>query len=44
MINKRAGGMGLISGRKAFRKPMEEVFACSTRSRIMYLSDQVGIA
>ena len=25
MINKRAGGMGLISGRKAFQKPMEGV-------------------
>jgi class I fructose-bisphosphate aldolase len=24
VINKRAGGMGLISGRKAFQRPMEE--------------------
>ena len=24
MINKRAGGMGLISGRKAFQRPMKE--------------------
>ena len=24
VINKRAGGMGLISGRKAFQKPMAE--------------------
>ena len=24
VINKRAGGMGLISGRKAFQKPMNE--------------------
>ena len=27
VINKRAGGMGLISGRKAFQKPMAEAFA-----------------
>jgi len=24
VINKRAGGMGLISGRKAFQKPMKD--------------------
>ena len=24
VINKRAGGMGLISGRKAFQRPMKE--------------------
>ena len=24
VVNKRAGGMGLISGRKAFQRPMEE--------------------
>jgi len=33
VINKRAGGMGLISGRKAFQKPMAEASRCSTRSR-----------
>jgi class I fructose-bisphosphate aldolase len=34
VINKRAGGMGLISGRKAFQRPMAEgVEAAATRSR-----------
>ena len=31
VINKRAGGMGLISGRKAFQKPMEEGVQLSQR-------------
>ena len=33
VINKRAGGMGLITGRKAFQRPMAEASSCSTRSR-----------
>ena len=28
VVNKRAGGMGLISGRKAFQKPMKEGINC----------------
>ena len=28
VINKRAGGMGLISGRKAFQRPMDEGIGC----------------
>ena len=27
VVNKRAGGMGLISGRKAFQRPMDEGIA-----------------
>jgi fructose-bisphosphate aldolase, class I len=33
VINKRAGGMGLIVGRKSFQRPMSEGWSCSTRSR-----------
>lgn len=33
VVNKRAGGMGLISGRKAFQRPMDEGIACSTPFR-----------
>jgi len=28
VVNKRAGGTGLISGRKAFQRPLEEGFSC----------------
>ena len=31
VINKRAGGMGLISGRKAFQRPMKEGVAAAER-------------
>ena len=31
VINKRAGGMGLISGRKAFQRPMAEGVAAAQR-------------
>ena len=44
VINKRAGGMGLISGRKAFQKPMEEGVRLLNAIQDVYLSDQVGIA
>ena len=44
MINKRAGGMGLISGRKAFQKPMEEGVKLLNTIQDVYLSEQVGIA
>jgi class I fructose-bisphosphate aldolase len=33
VVNKRAGGMGLISGRKSFQRPMPRASRCSTRSR-----------
>ncbi len=44
VINKRAGGMGLISGRKAFQKPMEEGVRLLNTIQDVYLSEQVGIA
>jgi class I fructose-bisphosphate aldolase len=44
VINKRAGGMGLISGRKAFQKPMTEGVALLNAIQDVYLSDKVGIA
>ena len=44
VINKRAGGMGLISGRKAFQKPMDEGVKLLTAIQDVYLSDEVTIA
>ncbi len=44
VINKRAGGMGLISGRKAFQKPMAEGVALLSAIQDVYLSTAVGIA
>lgn len=44
VINKRAGGMGMISGRKAFQKPMEEGVKLLNAIQDVYLSDQVTIA
>ena len=44
VINKRAGGMGLISGRKAFQKPMEEGVALLNAVQDVYLSEDVSIA
>jgi class I fructose-bisphosphate aldolase len=44
VINKRAGGMGLISGRKAFQKPMEEGVALLNAIQDVYLSEQIDIA
>jgi class I fructose-bisphosphate aldolase len=44
VINKRAGGMGLISGRKAFQKPMEEGVKLLNAIQDVYLSDEVTIA
>ncbi len=44
VINKRAGGMGLISGRKAFQKPMEEGVALLNAIQDVYLSPEVTIA
>jgi len=44
VINKRAGGMGLISGRKAFQKPMKEGVELLNAIQDVYLSKEVGIA
>ena len=44
VINKRAGGMGLISGRKAFQKPMEEGVKLLHAIQDVYLSKEVTIA
>jgi len=44
VINKRAGGMGLISGRKAFQRPMKEGVAILNAIQDVYLSRQITIA
>jgi class I fructose-bisphosphate aldolase len=44
VINKRAGGMGLISGRKAFQKPRNEGIALLNAIQDVYLCDGVTIA
>ncbi|MCZ7602974.1 MAG: class I fructose-bisphosphate aldolase [Melioribacteraceae bacterium] len=44
VINKRAGGMGLISGRKAFQRPMEEGVKLLNTIQDVYLCKDVTIA
>ena len=44
VINKRAGGMGLISGRKAFQRPMNEGVALLNAVQDVYLSKEVTVA
>lgn len=44
VINKRAGGMGLISGRKAFQRPMAEGVRLLNAIQDVYLSSDVTIA
>ncbi|HEY0665608.1 MAG TPA: class I fructose-bisphosphate aldolase [Gallionella sp.] len=44
VINKRAGGMGLISGRKAFQKPMTEGVALLNAIQDVYLDKTVTVA
>lgn len=44
VINKRAGGMGLISGRKAFQKPFDEGVKLLHAIQDVYLSKEVTIA
>ena len=44
VINKRAGGMGLISGRKAFQRPMGEGAGLLQAIQDVYLDDKVTIA
>ena len=43
-INKRAGGMGLISGRKAFQRPMAEGVELLNAIQDVYLCKDVTIA
>lgn len=44
VINKRAGGMGLISGRKAFQRPMSEGVALLHAIQDVYLNTEITIA
>lgn len=44
VINKRAGGSGLISGRKAFQREMREGVKLLNAIQDVYLSDQITIA
>jgi len=44
VINKRGGGQGLISGRKAFQKPMNEGVALLNAIQDVYLDKSVTIA
>ncbi|MEP6984624.1 MAG: class I fructose-bisphosphate aldolase [Chloroflexota bacterium] len=44
VINKRAGGMGLISGRKAFQRPMDEGAALLRSIQDVYLCKDVTVA
>ena len=44
VINKRAGGQGLISGRKAFQKPMKDGVALLQMIQDVYLEEKVTIA
>jgi class I fructose-bisphosphate aldolase len=44
VINKRAGGMGLVSSRKAFQKPMAEGVKLLNAIQEVYLSQEVTIA
>jgi class I fructose-bisphosphate aldolase len=44
VINKRAGGMGLISGRKAFQKPMKDGVELLNAIQDVYLDKDVTIA
>lgn len=44
VINKRAGGMGLISGRKAFQRPMKEGVEILNAIQDVYLDDAIDLA
>ncbi len=44
VINKRAGGMGLISGRKAFQRPMKEGVELLQSIQDVYLDDDITVA
>ncbi|MBS1682130.1 MAG: class I fructose-bisphosphate aldolase [Bacteroidetes bacterium] len=44
VVNKRAGGMGLISGRKAFQRPMKEGVEILNAIQEVYLDGSIDIA
>jgi len=44
VINKRAGGMGLISGRKAFQRPMKDGVALLHAIQDVYLDNSITVA
>ena len=44
VINKRAGGMGLISGRKAFQKPMSDGVDLLNAIQDVYLTEEITVA
>jgi len=44
VINKRAGGMGLLSGRKVFQKPIEEGIEVLSAIQDVYLDDRISVA
>jgi class I fructose-bisphosphate aldolase len=44
IINKRAGGMGLISGRKAFQRPIGEGVKLLNMIQDVYLNDEITLA
>ncbi|MBK9424918.1 MAG: class I fructose-bisphosphate aldolase [Bacteroidetes bacterium] len=44
VINKRAGGQGLISGRKSFQKPVKEGIALLNAIQDVYLNPEITIA
>jgi class I fructose-bisphosphate aldolase len=44
VINKRAGGMGLIVGRKAFQRPLAEGVGIIRAIQDVYLDDSISVA
>jgi class I fructose-bisphosphate aldolase len=44
VINKRAGGMGLITGRKAFQRPMDEGVEILNAVQDVYLASEITVA
>jgi class I fructose-bisphosphate aldolase len=44
VINKRGGGAGLISGRKAFQRPMNEGVQLLNAIQDVYFSDEITVA
>ena len=44
VINKRAGGQGLISGRKAFQRPLAEGVELLQAIQDVYLDESITIA
>ena len=44
VINKRAGGMGLISGRKAFQKPLKDGVEILNAIQDVYIAKEIDIA